>query len=297
MEISHLQIMALSSNSFPLYERSCGFQPSAFQPYVRTNVGPFGNNEIYQPQVISPAGDANLMSYCDTFKTFTELKSMPVQTQANVADLARLTLHEPLSLRVLPNTFFQPFPTAGPLYSHYDPTNNATGTQNSNAPDVLEQHVQRQATKAQIVLPPKQEIVKNIPQSVERDDDEDTFYVNAKQFPRIMKRREARMKLEKEGRISRTRKKYLHESRHLHALSRMRGQGGKFGKRKEALLLPPQWSNFHIPQLVQLQVAQVPVERPVLLEAIVGKQPQKEAIVRGRKRRSRVAAKKQNETS
>ena len=58
--------------------------------------------------------------------------------------------------------------------------------------------------------------------------EEQPMYVNAKQYRRIIKRRQVRAKLDQLRKVPSSRKPFLHKSRHEHACRRQRGPSGRF---------------------------------------------------------------------
>lgn len=90
--------------------------------------------------------------------------------------------------------------------------------------------------------------------------------VNSKQAFRILKRREARTRFERQYKSAKERRMYLHKSRHEHACGRVRDSSGRFLAKKNAL--EDQKSN-QLTQEAQLERRQTPLTTQQLPAEII----------------------------
>ncbi|KAF8096488.1 hypothetical protein N665_0307s0018 [Sinapis alba] len=102
-------------------------------------------------------------------------------------------------------------------------------------PDHVEQYYRSQISPGRVMLPLKMET-----------EEDGTIYVNSKQYHGIIRRRQSRAKAVLKNKMSSCRKQpYMHHSRHLHAMRRPRGSGGRFLNTKKAdAALQSKPSNF-----------------------------------------------------
>ncbi|XP_051113798.1 nuclear transcription factor Y subunit A-2-like isoform X2 [Andrographis paniculata] len=90
------------------------------------------------------------------------------------------------------------------------------------------------------------------------------IFVNAKQYNGIMRRRKSRAKAEMKNKMAKSRKPYMHLSRHLHAMRRPRGSGGRFLNTKGPKFNNENFSTLtktddggkHRPHLTESQISQ-----------------------------------------
>ena len=86
--------------------------------------------------------------------------------------------------------------------------------------------------------------------------EEEPLYISAKQYHLIFKRRQARTKLEAEGKIPKERRKYLHESQHHHAIVWKCDEGRRFFSPKEKdsphMQDPSQADEAAVTQIIQV---------------------------------------------
>ncbi|KAB2060977.1 hypothetical protein ES319_A10G056200v1 [Gossypium barbadense] len=157
-----------------------------------------GDSNLYEQSLISASSGGNEMHgklVGDHTKLATSMGTQECVLPPSQVDSSKLIAHIPLH-------YADPY-FGGVVASAYTP----------------QAMIHHQRTMA--MLPAR------VPLPLELTQDE-PIYVNAKQYQAILRRRQYRAKLEAQNKLIKVRKPYLHESRHLHALKRARGNGGRF---------------------------------------------------------------------
>ncbi|KAL0719897.1 hypothetical protein Bca4012_069221 [Brassica carinata] len=139
-----------------------------------------------------------------------------VDKQSNSATHLAFSLGDVKSSRVVPKRH-------GAVFSMQPPCLELGFTQQQIYPCVEQEYygvVSAYGSQSRVMLP------------LNMETEDGTIFVNSKQYHAIIRRRQSRAKaaavLEKNKQSSRGRKPYMHHSRHLHALRRPRGSGGRF---------------------------------------------------------------------
>lgn len=199
------------------------------QPQPQIVQLPDGQTFIYQPMIPDTSQQPQIVNINGNF--FQIPAQQPTQQTASIqSSPAQTTQNQPTQQVVMMTT-----PQTQTVQQIPKPETQATVTNIINASN----------------NPSPPPSTSNSSPAPQAESEEEPLYVNAKQYKRILKRRAARAKLEAQGKIPKERPKYLYESRHRHAMNRVRGEGGRFGDASKKETSPNQQSsNQHLHHLI-----------------------------------------------